>query len=188
VSSCSTAWEGGKEKKNNNKPLFHILSSQRGTCPVRLEPSFKLPLAYSPRQENRRQERETNNLQSAERMLQSLNLPKVMEEHSRLGLKFKGMFSYIHPLNRMVENMHKHTLCKLFMLLAEVICTLERGKRYLYLREHNYWINPPSLAKIKDSLSLSPHSLDPEEISARKRKTTRMFKTTEDKIRRRTSL
>lgn len=109
-------------------------------------------------------------------------------EESRLGLKFKGMFSYIHPLNRAVENMHKHTLCKLFMLLAEIICTLERGKRYLYLHEHNYWINPPSLAKIKDSLFVLPHSLDPEEISVRKRKTTHMFKTTEDKIRRWTSL
>lgn len=65
-----------------------------------------------------------------------------MEEHSRLGLKFKGMFSYIHSLNRTVENMHKHTLGKLFMLLAEIICTLEREKKYLYLHEHNYWINP----------------------------------------------
>lgn len=94
----------------------------------------------------------------------------MVEEHSRLGLKFKGMFSYIDLLNRTVENMHKHTLRKLFMLLAEIICTPERGKRYLYLPEHNYWINPPSLAKIKDSLSLPPYSLGPEEVSVKTRK------------------
>lgn len=189
-SVCLTAAQTGKvarrgEKKK--KPLSHTQPTKRN-MPCKTEASFKLPLAYSPRQENSRQKRETINLQSIERILQSLSLTKVMEEHSRLGLKFKGMFSYIHPLNRTVENMHKHTLCKLFMLLAEIICTLERGKRYLYLHEHNYWINPPSLAKIKDSLSLLPHSLDPEEISVRKRKTTHMFKTTEDKIRRWTSL
>lgn len=160
-----------KKKKGKKAPLFYIVNSQRGTCPVKLKPSFKLPLAYSRRQENSRQKRETNNRQSPERILQNLSLPKAMEEHSRLGLKFKGMFSYIHPHNRTVENMHRHTLCKLFMLLAEIICTLERGKRYLHLHEHNYWINPPSLAKIKDALSLSAHSLDPEEISVRNRKT-----------------
>lgn len=187
-SVCLTAAQAGKvARKKEKKSLSHILNSQRGTCPVKLKPSFKLPLVYSPRQENSRQKRERNNLQSTERILQSLSLPKVMEEHSRLGLKFKGMFSYIH-LNRTVENMHKHTLCKLFMLQAEIICTLARGKRYLYLHEHNYWINPPSLAKIKDSLSLPPHSLDPEEILVRKKKTTRMFKSTEHKIRRWTSL
>lgn len=87
-----------------------------------------------------------------------------MEEHSRLGLKFKGLFSYMHLLHHTVEIMHKHILCKLFKLLAEIICTLERGKRYLYLHELNYWINPSSLAKIKDSLFLSPQSLDQEEI------------------------
>lgn len=156
-----------QEKK---KSLFRILNSVRKTHPAKPKPSFRLPLACFPRQENSRQKIETNNLQSTERILQSLSLTEVVEEHSRLGLKFKGMFSYIDPLNRTVENMHKHTLCKLFMLLAEIICTLERGKRYLYLPEHNYWINPPSLAKIKDSLSLLSHSLEPEEISVRKRK------------------
>lgn len=94
------------------------------------------------------------------------------------------MFSCILPLNGTVENMHKHTLCKLFMPLGEIICTLERGKRYLYLHERDYWINPSSLAKIKEPHSLSPHSLDPEEISVRKMKTTHMFKTTEGKNRR----
>lgn len=132
--------------------------------------------------------KETNNLQSTKRVLRSLSLTKLMQEHSRLGIKFKEMFSYIYSLNRTVENMHKHTLCKLFMFLAEIICTLERGKRYPYLCEHNYWINTPSSAKIKDSLSLSPHSLQSEEISVRKRKTTHIFKITEDKIRKWTSV
>lgn len=167
-SVCLTAVQTGKVARK--KSLFRILNSARKTHPTKLKPSFRLPLACFPRQENSKQKIEINNLQSTERILQSLSLTKVVEEHSRLGLKFKGMFSYIDPLNRTVENMHKHTLCKLFMLLAEIICTLERGKRYLYLPEHNYWINPPSLAKIKDSLSLLSHSLEPEEISVRKRK------------------
>lgn len=157
---------GKKEKKKNKpkkKPLSYILNSQRGTWPVKLKPNFNCHLHIPPGKKTVGR-REEQSLVHREGTLQSLSLTKVMEEHSRLGLKFKGMFSYTHPFNRTVENMHKHTLCKLFTLLAEIICTLEREKRYLYLHEHNYWINPSSLAKIKDSLSLSPHSLDPEEI------------------------
>ena len=177
----------GRQQEKKNKTSFSHTQLTKRNMPCKTEAQFQAATCVFP-QARKQQAEERNNLQSTERILQSLSLTKVMEEHSRLGLKFKEMFSYTHPLNRTVENMHKHTLCKLFMLLAEIICTLERGKRYLYLHEHNYWINPPSLAKIKDSLSLSPHSLDPEEISIRKRKTTCMFETTEDKIRRWTSL
>lgn len=166
---CLTAAQTGKVARKKKK-ASRIPNSARKTHLAKRKPSFRLPLAYFPRQENSRQKTEINSLQSTERILQSLSLTEVVEEHSTLGLKFTGMFSHIDHLNRTVENMHKHTLCKLFMLLAEIICTLERGKRYLYLPEHNYWINPPSLAKIKDSLSLPPHSLEPEEISVRKRK------------------
>lgn len=148
-------WQGKKKK-----PFFHILNLQRGTCPVKTEAHFQAAICIFPQAKKQEAEERKNNIQSTEKILQSLSLTKVMEEHSRLGLKFKGMFSYIHLLHQTVEIMHKHTLCKLFMLLAEIICTLERGKRQLYLHEHNYWINPSSLAKIKDSLSLSPHTLD----------------------------
>lgn len=164
-----------------------MLNLQRGTCPVKTEAHFQAATCIFPQAKKQEAEERKNNTQSTEKILQSLSLTKVMEEHSRLGLKFKGMLSYMHLFHQTVEIMHKHILCKLFRLLAEIICTLERRKRYLYLHEHNYWINPSSLAKIKDSLSLSPHSLDREEISVRKRKTNHMFKTTEDKITRWTS-
>lgn len=171
------------EKK---KPFYHILNLQRGTCPVKNWIPFSGCHLHIPPGKKTGGRRKNNTL-STEKILQSLSFTKVMEERSRPGLKFKGMFSYTHLLHQTVEIMHKHILCKLFRLLAEIICTLERGKRYLYLHEHNYWINPSSLAKIKESLSVSPHSSDQQGISVRKRKTTHMFKTTEDKITRWTS-
>lgn len=155
------------QEKKKIAPLSHTQLTNRN-MPCKTEAQFQPAPCIFPQARKQQAGRETINLQSTKRVLQSLSFTKLMQEHSSLGIKFKGMFSYIYPLNRTVENVHKHTLCKLFMFLAEIICTLERGKRYPYLHEHNYWINTPSSAKIKDSLSLSPHSLQSEEISKKK--------------------
>lgn len=169
-----------RKKKKKKAFLSHTQLTKRN-MPCKTWSLFSSCHLHIPPGKKKKMEAEEkkNNIESTEKILQSLSLMKVMEEHSRIGLKFRGMFSYMHLLHQTVEIMHKHILGKLFRLLAEIICTLERGKRYLYLHEHNYWINPSSLAKIKDSLSLSPHSLDWEEISVRK--TTHTFRTTEDK-------
>lgn len=172
-SSCSVCLiaaqtEKVARKKKKIAPLSHTQLTNRN-MPCKTEAQFQPAPCIFPQARKQQAGRETNNLQSTKRVfLQSLSFTKLMQEHSSLGIKFKGMFSYIYPLNRTVENVHKHTLCKLFMFLAEIICTLERGERYPYLHEHNYWINTPSSAKIKDSLSLSPHSLQSEEISKKK--------------------
>lgn len=43
--SC-TDWEGGKKKKK--KPFFHILNSQRGTCPVKTKAHFQAATCIFP--------------------------------------------------------------------------------------------------------------------------------------------
>lgn len=136
--------------------LSHTQLIKRNMAYKKTEAHFQAATCIFPQAKKQEAEERKNNTLSTEKILQSLSFTKVMEECSRLGLKFKGMFSYTHLLHQTVEIMHKHILCKLFRLLAEIICTLERGKRYLYLHEYNYWINPSSLAKIKESLSLSP--------------------------------